>query len=147
MKTYDSSKFSHLLDSIKHSKTNKFCLTNLSRCINVQDKVLLYEPHIFEEYYHILIGYCKEYILPENEYYKPEFTALRVYKTCDLWWLVLWLNKISTLFDYNCKTINVLEYAKLNLLYEILLKHERKLKYYRTNPIKIPDLTLKKIIV
>lgn len=147
MNGFDSSKFMSIKDSIDFNKENKFSLTNVSHVYNIKNEVLIYQSHIFEDYQNIIDGYIITYGVYKSEFNKPEYTSKRLYDTPDFWWLLLWLNKMSSIFDFKKETISVLSAIGINMIHSILMMHIKQLENEKSNPRLIKDLTLKKIIM
>lgn len=110
-KNYDSSAFPTLHQSILHSKTNPFLVENLSTKISLvieKELFLVQDPNSpLKEFISYFENDIYEEELPESEYYRPEMTALRVYGSADLWYLILIVNNLFSVTQYRRKTIKL----------------------------------------
>jgi len=71
-----------------------------------------------------------------------------LYGTVDLWYLILFVNNMTSVYDFhNKERIVIYNPEKLDVLIKILEKNKNNLKSTHSNPTYLKDLTLKKVIV
>ena len=95
-----------LPEMINHSKDNKIGLNNLSNWHLFEKKILMAFP-IFRKYENILRTGLYSYDVSKNHYYRPEYVSHELYGTTDLWSLLLFVNDMKSVDDFNRKNILV----------------------------------------
>lgn len=143
----DSSQFADLQECIKHSKTNKVTLSNVSNRINIKGEVIIDDFHIFEKYETLLFPLLEEMELEEQYHYRPEHLAKRIYGTSDMWYFLLWFNGMSSMYEFNRKYIKYLPLKHLEVINRIIERHKDEIQHNNSSPPILPDLTLKKIVL
>jgi len=144
-KKYDSGKFNNILESIEHSKSNKFLIENTSEIYNYNDTITLFSPHIFNIYKNLLSVYMDTITLDEKYFYKPELLSFDIYGTPDLWYLILWANDISTVTEFSKSEIKVINDKGLDKINTVIEAYKSRLNLNHEDPYVISDSTLKKI--
>ena len=144
-KKYDSGKFNNILESIEHSKSNKFLIENTSEIYNYNDTITLFSPHIFNIYKNLLSVYMDTITLDEKYFYKPELLSFDIYGTPDLWYLILWANDISTVTEFSKSEVKIINDKGLDKINTVIETYKSRLNLNRENPYLISDSTLKKI--
>ena len=144
-KKYDSGKFNNILESIEHSKSNKFLIENTSEIYNYNNTITLFSPHIFNIYKNLLSVYMDTITLDEKYFYKPELLSFDIYGTPDLWYLILWTNDISTVTEFSKSEIKVINDKGLDKINTVIEAYKSRLNLNHEDPYVISDSTLKKI--
>lgn len=136
---YDSSIFPTFPESIAHSRSNPFLIENLSNNLSMQfdnDTVLMQEPScLFKD----LINFFEEdYIeidLPVQEHYRPEITAKRLYGSSDFWYIILLVNNIFSVNDYNMTKVRYIPNARLTKMQTFIKYSKGVTSIYKEQPI------------
>jgi hypothetical protein len=144
---YNSAKHVDILTSILDSKKNKILISNVSNKLNLNNKLIISEPHIFYEYEELILKNCVEVVIYEKFFYRPEYLSKELYGTPDLWYLLLWINKMTSIHDFNKLTINVFNPDKTDIINDIIEKNKNRFQKNKLEPKYIEDLTIKKIII
>ena len=106
---YDSSDFATIPESVAHAKDNPLQLFNLSdkliyefngKEVIIQDSNCALKQMMF--FFEDLI---KVTPIPESDYYRPEITAKRLYGSADMWFILLLVNNMTTVMEFNKKNI------------------------------------------
>jgi len=106
---YDSSDFATIPESVAHAKNNPLQLFNLSdkliyefngKEVIIQDSNCALKQMMF--FFEDLI---KVTPIPESDYYRPEITAKRLYGSADMWFMLLLVNNMTTVMEFNKKNI------------------------------------------
>jgi hypothetical protein len=133
---YNSSLFPTIEDSILHSKTNPFIVSNFSTDIifsdsgNVIPSPITNINQLIKNLNDLLVNYN----VSEEEFYRPETTSIKLYGSPDFWYLILLLNNIGTVLDYTKNTIKVLPEKDLFKI-EQLFKVVKQIKVKNENII------------
>lgn len=109
---YDSSDAATLTESIYHSLHNPMLITSLSDYLMTEFNGI---PYLVQEpscsFRDLVEMYFSEKMIeikiPESEYYRPEITAKRVYGNADLWYVILPINNIFSITEYNLSLIHI----------------------------------------
>jgi hypothetical protein len=141
----DSANFADIKDSIADSKDNSVQLSNVCTHVILYDNIKLTDSLIFQDYWNILEPTLENYKLKEEFWYKPEAFAKSFYGTSDLWYLVLWTNKMTHPVQFTGTNVKVLPPEQFALINRIIENNKTKLANDADNPINLPDLTLKKL--
>lgn len=148
LKVNDSSnQYVDMQNSINNARNNKLTLVNTSYKINYNNELVLTDENCLYRYRGLLQQYTIKYRIPEKYYYKPELVSLEVYGTVDLWYLILWMNPISSVMEFNKPVINIFDPSKFHIINEIIEKEKESIKKNNKSPKYVEDLTLKPIIV
>ncbi len=110
---YDSAAFSEIDESIAHAATNPFIFVNymdrLRISLGATNKMLITQP---ESAIKMFLSNLSEFVrtdpLPVYEHYRPEATALRIYGTHDLWFLIMLISNIPSVLEYRRPTFSYL---------------------------------------
>ena len=102
----DSSNFKDIVSSITSSTDNKLLLDNICDWNLFEGQILL-GFNILKKYEDILKSNLVEINLPSKYYYKPEYVSKDLYDTTDLWYLIMFINDIETVDQFNKSKIKV----------------------------------------
>ena len=132
-KEYDSTNFPTYPQCIAHARLNPLLIENLSdwREIVFEGKTMLVQEAtcLLKDSIHYFDEVLEEAELPANEYYRPEITAKRLYDNADLWYIILLVNGIYSINNYDVDTI---KYIPSRELVRIAKFTERSLRIVRT---------------
>lgn len=142
----DSSKYAFLQNSILHSKSNKFCLDNMSTyyLIDGNIKVGIYD--FLKKYENILENYLTRIKIDKDYFYKPEYASFSYYGTPDLWYLFLFFNKMKDPSEFIKEDIVIIDRDSIAILNEIYEKELGKINN-SDEPIEISDKTYKDLSI
>lgn len=141
----DSSNFPDLKSSIENSKENRLEIRNMSIKVNIDDKLIINDENILAKYKNLISNYLIDINITDKELYHPEYVSKRIYGTNDLWYLVLMVNNVSSMYNFSSKKIKVFDPTKIYILNEIIENNSKKLDRYKKDPIYLEDSTIKKV--
>lgn len=113
---FNSSKFATLEESIAHSKDNPFISSNFNTKLEVGNYTIIDPNSALKQFIDAYSDLMQDVILKDDEFYSPEKVALRLYGSNDFWFILMIINKIPTIFEFNVPVIKALP---VNLLYKI----------------------------
>ena len=107
---YNSSLFPTIEESVLHSKTNPFVVSNFSTDIVFNDTGNIIPSPItnINQLIRNLDNLLIDYNVSEEELYRPETTSIKLYGSPDFWYLILLINNIGSVLDYTKSIIKVL---------------------------------------
>lgn len=107
---YNSSLFPTIEESVLHSKTNPFVVSNFSTDIVFNDTGNIIPSPItnINQLIRNLDNLLVDYNVSEEELYRPETTSIKLYGSPDFWYLILLINNIGSVLDYTKSIIKVL---------------------------------------
>ena len=125
MKQIDYSKEANIKNVIAGGVDNDLILDNLNTYITFFDGFSLPSMNIlFEKYRGVILENCVKLSLTEPVYnvykYRPKFLSLKLYGYIDLWHLILWVNDMTTVTQFNKRIIYVYDPEALHVLANIL---------------------------
>jgi hypothetical protein len=131
---YDSSSFPTLEESIAHSKENPFISTNFSAKLAIGDYLIVDPNSALKTFIDAYSDSMQDVVLNSDEMYAPEKVALRLYGSSDFWFILMIINKIPSVFEFNVATIKALP---VNLLYKIetLLLNNNNQEFTESLPV------------
>ncbi len=133
---------STLLEEINDNLQNKLVISNISFPVSINNVVFVKE-YIFKFYRDVVLGNCTEVDLGdalERLYlYRPKYLSLALYGTIDLWYLLLYINNMTSCTEFNKKVIKIYNPNSMELLNKIIEIQKENLltaqdsppKYYR----------------
>lgn len=131
---YDSSNFAAFPDSIKHSKTNPLLIENLSdhRSIIMDNRLVKVQETncLFKDMIHFFDPDLISADLPREEHYRPEITARRLYGSTDLWYVLLLVNNVYSITQYNMDTFKYIPALKLTKIEKFVARAEGNIRPY-----------------
>lgn len=127
----DVTKIKTIEDLISLGKKNSLTLNNTNLYTNKDDINFPYQ-NIFREHYRSLImRYCKKLQLSEKLCYhykfKPKTFCLDLYKSTDMWHLLLWINNMTSIIEFDenrIKNLIIIHPDSLEILDKILEKEK-----------------------
>lgn len=81
-------------------------------------------------------GFLEEVTLDKKFHYSPAAFAEFYYGTPDLDFLVMYFAKVNTLFDFNKKTIKVLNPERLKDVNKLIIQYKDTVEKSKTNPVQ-----------
>jgi len=123
----DSGEKMSVADSLVSCQHNSIILSKLSQDYKFGNITLDSPIPCFVKFYDLLESYTMRITMEERYRYKPEVVAKELYGTTDLWWLVMYMSKITKHEDFNIPSIKVLQPAYLDDLFEIIERSEKEI--------------------
>jgi hypothetical protein len=125
-------------DFVKRSETNYLEFQNSSHYALVNDKIME-DFNIYRDRYYdtIIQQYATERILTDDEFkkykYRPKRLSNDIYGTIDYWYILLMINKMSSVFQFVKKKIKVLTIEGTVYLKNLYKKEEDDVIRNKTN--------------
>lgn len=125
---------------IEKSKDNSVQFHNSSYFKNV-DGQIIEDMNIFRDrYYPQLMAYTEEYTISDSDFikikYKPKTLSAQLYGSIDYWYILLIVNKMFSIMDFNRKTIRVLTIEGINYIKNVLMKEEAEISQNKSDVLK-----------
>jgi hypothetical protein len=111
-------------------------IDQISLYSNYLDIAIMPDGFILDEFRDYFEQFLEEIPLEEKYHYSPSLFAHEYYGAAELDFLVLYFAKMSTIFDFNTKTINILPPTLLVDLNKLIVKYKKEIKNSKLNPIK-----------
>src|SRR5699024_941444 len=108
---------------IDYQKDNKLLLSKLSDWFMLEGQSILSFP-ILTKYEHILKAELYDFDLTEEFYYKPEYLSDELYETTDLWYLLLFVNDMATVDEFNKPVIKVFGGNTIDIMNDIFNREQ-----------------------
>jgi len=137
----DSGAKMNIADSLASAAGNSVILSRLSQDYKFGEITLDSPIPCFMKFYDLLEGYTMRIELDEKYKYRPELVAKDYYGTTDLWWLVLYMCKLTKHEEFNLPSIKILKPAYLKDLFEIIERSEKEIGITTT----LEDRTMQKV--
>lgn len=141
--TFSSSKFSTLNSSIEDSRTNKILLDNISTHYIFEDEVHM-SFSMLRKYEHLIRANTEVVNVPKEYYYRPEYLSNYLYGTTDFWYLIMFVNNMTSPSEFNRETVLAVN-PKFIDIFSKLIDSERKMRETKTKPIPIYKHMLKSL--
>ena len=145
-----SGAYANINDSITHSKGNIITFDKMCNWYLFEDTVLMPMPFL-NKYKETLLNNSIYVTIDPKFYYKPEYVSYNIYNTTDLWYLILFLNEMKSVEEFNKPRILVFDPSRLATLKNIINTEGNR--YTRDNPkaiykhyIKNPNLPSDKLL-
>lgn len=146
-----SAGYESLTKSITHAKGNKFTLDNISNWYIFEDQMVM-SFSLLRKYEQVIRNLAIELKIDKDYFYKPEYVSFALYGTTDLWYLLLFLNNMKNVDEFNKEVIKVISPEKVDI-FNRLIGEEYKRLYKREKPkpiskhiLKHPNLPSKDIL-
>ena len=143
-KTYSAS----IEDEIYSARLSKINLDNISNHIKFslseEESLVVSNCEILKKYENILYGKSILIQISEDYYYRPEMISLKLYNTTELWYLILFLNKLESSDKLEYDVIRVLDPDAVNTLLEMIVSEQKKINS-KENASFVEDLCIKKL--
>ena len=138
--TIDVVEMSNIDDLINSGINNALTTNNTNFWAKVKD-IVFPNQNVFRAYYRPLImRYCQKInlsdALAKRYRFRPKTLSHDLYGTVDLWHIILWLNNLTTVTEFNLKSIVVLNPGKGEILVRILENEEENLTNNNLNPMQ-----------
>jgi hypothetical protein len=146
LEEFDSSNFADIQESIENSKENRITLSNISKTINFKGRIVINDNHILKDYEDFIMNNLVDYNIDEKSRYKPEYVSKEVYGTTDLWYLILWVNRMVSASEFIKTNIKIFDPLQTKALNKIIERHSEEILESKDNPILVEDLTVKKVV-
>jgi hypothetical protein len=127
-----------ILQFIEIGKENSLNLDNTSMFTETQGVIIPTYNILRQKYRGIILENSVEIELNEklfNYYkYKPKLLSLKLYGTTDLWHLILWLNNMISVTDFQRREIIVFNPDSMDVLNKIIELEKREIRKNHENP-------------
>jgi hypothetical protein len=84
-----------------------------------------------DRYYQNIMKYVALYTMSDIEFkkycYQPKRLSATLYNTVDYWYILLFINKMSTRMQFKKKQINILSYEGINYIKTLTKKEEQEI--------------------
>lgn len=133
MRQIDLSKEANIKNVISTGVDNSLILDNLNTYITFFDGFSLPSMNVlFEKYRGVILENCVKLSLTDKLFdvykYRPKYLSLKLYGYIDLWHLILWVNDMTTVTQFNKKIIYVFDPDAIHILANILNIEKELLK-------------------
>jgi hypothetical protein len=130
--TINSSNYSDLRSSIIHSKTNKMLIDGVSSFYNIENTVVI-SSNVLKKYENIIMQYTVDLEIEDKYLLRPEYLSYDMYQTTDLWYLLLFINKMKSSNEFTKKNIKFFNPSYLDVINSIIEKEGSRVNN-RENP-------------
>ena len=125
---------------VEKSKKNSIQFQNSSYFMEVNGQILE-DMNIFRDrYYPQLMAYSSEYTISDEQFYqvkyKPKYLSAILYGTVDYWYILLVINKMFSIMDFNRKKIKILTSDGVNYVKNVLMKEESEISENKDEVMK-----------
>ena len=114
-------------------------IDNISLYSNYLDIAILPDGLILDDYRDYFEQFLETIELDEKYHYTPTLFAYDYYGAAELDFLVLYFANMSSLFEFNTKTISVLPPTSLVDLNKLVVEYKNDVKNSKLNPIKYEE--------
>ena len=102
-------------------------LKNYKQFIIDEPNKVIYSKLVLSSYRKDILGLAVKYDLEPNYLYRPRALSLELYGREDKDWLIMWLNNIKSVVDFNREEILVLPKSTIKKIDDIVRKHRERL--------------------
>lgn len=138
MKNTDTSRYTSLDKFIKEGVSNSYNIQNLHYYTKVNDLTLPTLNILRERYYSVIFNMCVyvelDDIAYENYKYQPKKLSKDLYGTIDLWHIIIWINGMTSVTEFNRRKIVLFDQQGLDTLVKIINLEEQRIIDNRANP-------------
>lgn len=124
MQNIDTTKKYNIEDFINTGKDNSYNLENTNFYNEIDGIQIPVKSIFFETYRGLILNNCIKVKMSDkklNRYrYRPKLLSYDLYGTTDLWHLILWINNMYSVTQFNESSIYIFNPDKLNLLVRII---------------------------
>lgn len=146
MRTFDVSDKVTIEDSIEIAIDNSLILDNITTFTRMHGKNIPNSNIMLNKYRTVLLNYTYRYTIPDEEFskyiYRPKRLSNALYGTPDLWHMLIWINNMMSISDFNRKDIVVFEPSVLMALEKILHLERDNLTSVPLPTAIIPPVTI-----
>lgn len=118
----------NMQDYINMSTQNSLQLDNCSLFFKEKNYVLMTENIFRNKYRDLIMDNLIEVKLSDEEYnkfkYRPKRLSYEIYKTNDLWHLILWINNTYSITKFDFEIVKLFDPAKIYILNNIFEKEK-----------------------
>ena len=139
----NSSNYIDLESSIKATSDNVILLDNVSDYYILED-TLVSGFSFLSKYDNILKSGLSDYTLKSEYKYRPEYVSNEIFNTPDLWYVILYVNNMSSVMEFNKDIIKVPLSNTIDVINK-LINYEKDLAYSIQNPKPIKRNLLKSL--
>lgn len=139
----NSSNYIDLQSSINSTSGNAILLDNISDYYMLEDE-LIAGFSFLTKYDNILKSGLQDYTLDSEYYYRPEYISNNIFGTPDLWYVILYVNQMSSIQEFNIPTIKVPLSNTIEVINK-LINYEDNISYSINEPKKIKRNLLKSL--
>ena len=147
MQNIDTTKKYNIEDFINTGKDNSYNLENTNFYNEIDGIQIPVKSIFFETYRGLILNNCIKVKMSDkklNRYrYRPKLLSYDLYGTTDLWHLILWINNMYSVTQFNESSIYIFNPDKLNLLVRIINNETEDIIDNKNN---IPVIDNEKII-
>lgn len=124
MITNDTSKENNILNALSTGIENSMILDNISLYTSIDGLSIPLSNIFYEKYRGIILENCVQIEMSDEvlkKYrYKPKMLSLKLYNCIDFWHMILWINNMTSVTEFNKKKIYVYDPEELYILDKIL---------------------------
>ena len=135
----DISKEYKITSVISKGLSNDLILDNINEYMDFNGFKIPSHNILYEKYRGIILENCIKITMSEevfNAYkYRPKYLSLKLYGSTDLWHLLLWINNLTSVTQFNKKTIYVFDPDAIDIIDSIIAIESDNIKY---NKEKMP---------
>ena len=129
LSSLNSGKFGRIVDSVEFNNTNIISEDNISLCFKYPDGTIIQDPtNLYRQYNGYLKQFTVPYTLGQGHIYNPRKLSLDLYGTVDLYLLLLELNNMASVMDFNKRKIVVFSPNKLGILMNLVESNTNRYK-------------------
>lgn len=139
MQNVNVTKVKNILEEIEIGKENTLTLENTNLWLIKEGITIPYQNILREHYRAVLINNSSLVKLTDKAMklykYRPKLFSLNLYGTTELWHLILWLNNMTSILEFNKNEIVVIDPANIDILQKILNQENNRLTNNQNNPM------------
>lgn len=126
----------NLIDFITEGVDSEISVATTSYLLNINDTIIT-TSSIFDSYIDFIMPNTVLISLTDEEYEKykfdPKLLSLELYGTMELWFLLLKINRCSSLFEFKSKLVRIIHPNELDVINKIINLNEERLVKSRQN--------------
>ena len=130
-------------EQIQSSKYNKLTLDKFSNWYTYENQITLGFP-LLRKYENILRSFTVRVNLDKKYHYRPEYLSNHLYGTTDLWYVIMFLNKMTRVTEFKTDTIIVPMTDLIKTINRLVEDEENNISK-KNNPRQIKKNFLKKL--
>ena len=139
MISYNTTNESMVTKEIKYGKLNSLNLDNLNYRVNYLNKIIIPINDILRQKYRgIILQNCVRVELTdellEAYKYQPKKMSLDLYGNIDLWHLILWVNNMTSVTQFNRKNLILFRRDRISLINKIIEREKVSLENNHKDP-------------
>lgn len=139
MISYNTTNESMVTKEIKYGKLNSLNLDNLNYRVNYLNEIIIPINDILRQKYRgIILQNCVRVELTdellEAYKYQPKKMSLDLYGNIDLWHLILWVNNMTSVTQFNRKNLILFRRDRISLINKIIEREKVSLENNHKDP-------------